>query len=413
MSPPKGGPQPSPISGSRDFLVLKPNARDLELLNTAHDDGIKRGVSLLAKFTCDVESIVWSGLSSAASVTSGAMTYGLPESTPSSSAMGRASTNVGDVAYGGVSGFLEWAYGKVVEKIKSNEWIQRVTKVFGIGLKWVLDYVKKLLLSKELIQNLIPLYGPIKGLIDTGIKIYDAASASNALNRIAAAAAQIGSGLPTLMFEHLKNYLSREVVVNAGKAVYTFGKSLATILVSVFAAPAATALSLVTSVVEAVSSFVSLVYQGLTFKGATDKAREWVRVGNIAADLDLSEGVAACPFLGCLFFGAANYMGHFNLSAMMTKPALLTSANLSLAVGEVSAVQKVACEYVKSTSVPFKVIDSKDEWIIKMMKGYASNSPRSEFLTENASAKTKFKHYGKIGLRRGGKIVARVYSFLS
>ena len=399
------------VSGSRDFLALKPTVVELDMLRDARDNGIIRGVTLLSKMTCDVESVIWSGVSSAASLTAGNLSFGHAAGGPEATAMGRASSNAGEVTYGTVGNFLEWAYEQAADKIRSNEWVQRLVKVFGLGLKFLLEYIKKTLISADLIKTLLPVHGPVKGLIDTGMRVYDAASASNALNRINQAAAQIGSGLPTVMFKNLQDYLTREVAMNAGKAVYTFGKSLANVLLSVFAAPAATVLSLVTGVIEAVTSFVYLVFQGLTFKGATDKCRDWLKVGDIQEGLEFGEGIAACPFIGCMFFGAANYMGHFNLSAMLTKPSLLTSANLTLAVSEVSAVQKVACQYVKSTQVPFKCTDSSYDWVLQMMNGMASNAPRSEFLTEDASMKTKFRHYGRKGLRVAKKVVTKIYGF--
>jgi hypothetical protein len=201
-------------------------------------------------------------------------------------------------------------------------------------------------------------------------------------------------------------------VINSGRAAYTFGKSLTSVLVSVFAAPAASALQLVSSIVEAVSGFVYMLFQGLTFKAATDKCREWVKVGDITQDLQLNESIAGCPFIGVLFFGAANYIGHFNLTAMLTKPQLLTSTNLQLAVSQVSGVQKVACQYFKSTEVPYRLVDSNYEWILKMMRGMASSAPRSEFLTEDASAKAKFRHYGKKGLRTVMTGMKKVYSWM-
>jgi hypothetical protein len=410
-TPMLGRARSNAISGSRDFLALKPTDVELQMLENARRDGLIRGVTLLSKMTCDVEALVWAGLRGAATTTAGGMSYGYASSAPAALAIDRASSGVGEVGPGTVANFLEWAYAKAADKIVSNEWVQRLVKAFGIGLSVLLDWIKKTILNADLIKALIPLYGPVKGLIDTGIRIYDAASASNALNRILQAAPQIGSGLPTVMFRQLSEYLSREVALNAGKAVYNFGKSLVTVLVGVFAAPAASALSLITSIIEAITSFVYLVFQGLTFKSATDKCREWVKVGDFDQDLDFSDGIAACPFIGCAFFGAANYMGHFNLSAMLTKPRLLTSANLTLAVGEVSAVQKVACQYVKSTEVPFK-IDSEYDWVLKMMRGYASDAPRSEFLTEDASAKVRFVHFGKKGLRKAKTVGRKIYGFL-
>ena len=64
------------VSGSRDFLALKPTVVELGMLRDARDNGIIRGVTLLSKMTCDVESVIWAGVSSAASLTAGNLSFG-------------------------------------------------------------------------------------------------------------------------------------------------------------------------------------------------------------------------------------------------------------------------------------------------------------------------------------------------
>jgi len=76
------------ISGSRDFLALKPTVVELDMLRDARDNGIIRGVTLLSKMTCDVESVIWSGLSSAASLTAGNLSYGYAAGAPEAASRG-------------------------------------------------------------------------------------------------------------------------------------------------------------------------------------------------------------------------------------------------------------------------------------------------------------------------------------
>lgn len=384
-------PRQTPISGSSNFLAQPYNFaltdRERNLLWDARENGIIRGVTLLSKMTCDVETIIWGGLKSAATIGTSAAT---------------------SPKYAKIANLLSWAFGKAVVQISQNVWFQRFTKILDIGISAALQFAEKVLLDPRMIGSLLPFYNAISDLKNSVLNVYDMLSANTSLNRIVDAAPQIGSGIPTVMFERFKDYLSNEIVYNLGKAHWNFGKALTQVLVAIFAAPAMSLVGLVTQVVQAVTSFVFMVCQGWAFRGATNKCREWIQNGDINAKLDFSEGIAGCPFIGCVFFGAANYIGHFNLTSLLTRDTL-TSGNLSLAVSEVSAVQREACKYVRDTKVPFKFIDSRDKWLLNMMHGMADTAPRSEFVNSDASMKVKFMHYGKLGVGKFQRTFGSVF----
>ena len=420
----------SPIAGTSHFLGLKLTDREYDMLLEARDQGIKRGVSLLAKMKCDWESILWEGAGSAAAIggsKGGEALYPTDSGNLFSSPLADAVPGVWDSlvpdesasfnlpandAPAGIKKFLLWALKRALLKLKNNEWVQRFLKLVGLTMGFVAEVVKRKLLSGQVLASLIPFYGPLKNLIVGGVKAYHARQDDTALDRLREAAPQIGSGIPTAMFEKFDAFLVRELALSAGKAAYNFGKGIASVLVAIFATAASSALEFVMSIVEAVASFFYMAYQAITFQKATDRCREWVKYGDVSRDLDLGDGVAACPFLGCLFFGGANYIGHFNLTAMLTDERYLRSANLIQAVSDVSMVQRTACQYIVRTKFPFQSIDAKDQWLIKMMNGLADSSPRSEFVTDDASAAVRFVHYGKKALRAGKKVGKKIFGFL-
>ncbi len=423
--------QVSPIAGTADFLGLKLTDREYDMLLAARDQGIKRGVSLLAKMKCDWESVLWEGAGSAAAIggsQGGEALYPADSENLFSSPLADAVPGVWESllpeessasfdlpakdARAGIGKFLLWALKRAVSKLKNNEWVQRFLKLVGLTMGFVAEVVKRKLLSGQVLSSLIPFYGPLKNLIAGGVKAYQARQDKTSLDRLHAAAPQIGSGIPTVMFQRFDAFLVQEMALSAGKAAYNFGKGIASVLVAIFATAASSALELVMSIVEAVASFFYMAYQAITFQRASDRCREWVKYGDVSRDLDLGDGVAACPFLGCLFFGGANYIGHFNLTAMLTDERYLRSANLIQAVSDVSMVQRTACQYIVRTKFPFQSIDDKDQWLIKMMNGLADSSPRSEFVTDDASAAVKFAHYGKKALRAGKKVGKKIFGFL-
>lgn len=383
-------PRGSAISGSHDFLARQQADTDHRMLLQARDAGIQRGVALLSRMDMDVEGIAWAGAQAAGQLHA---TY--PQGLQGA-AEGLPRIDLLQSGLAGLEDFVKWVYGKVEQKIGSNEWLRRVGKTMGIAVEVVLAYVKEHLLQPALLKDLLPGFLPVKALVATGVAAWSAWSDRNALHRIEQAGPQIGSGVPQVMFQQFSKYLSDEIVANALKSGYTFGKTLASVLLTIFAAPLAGALALVTDVVDAVCAFVHKIFQAFTFRAATKKCREWVKQGDVAAELDFSDGIAGCPFIGCLFFGAANYIGHFNLTAMLTRPVTMNSANLMHAVSEVSAVQRVACRYVTKTKLPFKFTNPADEWIGKMMAGMADETPRLEFVSDDASKKTKWFHYGRL-----------------
>ena len=111
--------------------------------------------------------------------------------------------------------------------------------------------------------------------------------------------------------------------------------------------------------------------------------------------------VKGAPFVGAVFFGAAHYIGQFNLTSLLADTDMVISTNtLTDGVSKVGLAQKTACGYVANShfEIGFRDSSSKKEygWLLNAMKGYADDAPKSDFLTSQATRWTRFKHKAKM-----------------
>ena len=69
------------------------------------------------------------------------------------------------------------------------------------------------------------------------------------------------------------------------------------------------------------------------------------------------------------------------------------------AVASVGQAQKLACGYIAAShfEVGFRDAESRARyaWLLEMMSGYASDAPKSDFLTANATNWQQLKHKAK------------------
>lgn len=369
--------------------------KEKEMLQDAQQEGLKRGITLLSTLTYDWEALAWQAVGSAVNIAnSQAFASDSPEST---SGKERASTSGDEIAFTSIQTLLSKVWSKIEAKINNDPYIQRLVKVLKIGLSSVVAWIKKIILSKELIGNLVPGFAAVKGLIDGAIGVIETHGHRTAWESLKEASPSIAGGFPKVALDAFGRYVQIEGVRSGLKTTYTFAKTLTSLLLQIFTMGASSVFDFVTSIVEAVSSFAYSTFQAITFGKATDLCRECVKERKLMSVSDFQVICASSAFVGCVFFGAANYIGHFNLTSVLSNDAsTIASSSLLASVAKVGEVQKLASKYVAGVNFEMKFRSKEEEseygWTIKMMKGYASDAPKSEFLTANASNMTKFKH---------------------
>jgi hypothetical protein len=260
--------------------------------------------------------------------------------------------------------------------------------------------VKGVIFSGAVMAQLVPFYGNVKGIIDGAILAVSAhghRTATDALNEMGPA---VGSGVATEALNGFTKYARAEMIRTAGKSAYTFAKSIGGLLAEIFSFGAWTVVTFVTAVVEAIAGFVNSLVQAIMFDRATKKLWDYGIRRQLPAAEDFRTILAGCSFVGCVFFAASNYIGHFNVTSVLASPSRVLSTNmLTSSVSKVAAAQKMACGYTTNAafSLDFRTPESQAEygWILKMIEGYSSDTPKSEFLTKDATRWQRFKHKAK------------------
>lgn len=378
------------------------NAKEKEMLDDAQVEGLKRGMSLLSSLTYDWEALAWQAASSAVNIAnSQAFASDSPES---KSGMERASTSADDIVFDKASSAIKTLLGKAWDKVEakiiSDPMILRLVKVLKLGLSTVLAWIKKIVLSAEVLGKLVPFYGAVSGMIDGAKLAFETHGHRTAFDNIKETSKQIAAGFPSVAIDAFGRYVKIEAVRSGLKTAYTFAKTLASVLLQVFTMGISSVVDFATSIFEAVSSFAYSAFQAITFGKATELCRECVKEKKLMSIDDFRTICASSAFVGCVFFGAANYIGHFNLTAVLSEGTnTISSSSMMGAVAKVGETQKLASRYVASSAFEMKFMSNEEEsqygWALKMMKGYANDAPKSEFLTDNASRFTKFKHMTK------------------
>ncbi len=370
-------------------------AKERSLLINVQNEGIKRGTLLLASLTYDWEALAFSAVSSASSLVAGEV-FANNDSAPKSRKE-RVSTTQDEIAADGISGLLGAAWKKVEGKIASDERIGRLAKVLNMGISAVLTWLKNMVLSKELLANLIPFYGAAKGLIDGAKGVLETRSHHTAWDSLKQASGHIASGFPMEALNAFERYANAEYVRSGLKTTYTFAKTLTSVLLQIFTAGASSVFDFATKVFEAVSSFAFNAFQALCFGKATDFCRKKMENDSMPSASEFQTICSDSPFAGCVFLGAANYIGHFNLTSVLSNANnVIAGPSMMASVAKVGEIQKLASKYIAAShfKMKFRSSDDKEQygWVLKMMEGYASDAPKSEFITKNASFRTRLFH---------------------
>lgn len=331
-----------------------------QLLNS-RDEGVLAGVEILSRMTVDWEELGWSavrtGVKTTLSVTKPSMGKIGKGQTELSSKNNEYAQNILLEPVGQeVSSLLEKVAGKAIDRIGKSKWFARAKHVVGIGFEVIATVIKNMITSIPVVEAVVPFWGAIKGgikTIDSAIKAFET---KGHLAILDGARDSIGAGVPAVAMDGLMKYVNHEMLLWAGKAAYTFGKTLANVLLTALAAPAATVVTLVTSIVEAVYTFVSNVVQAFCFDRACNKCREYLLTGRYIDEFadTFSSIVASCPLIGAFFFALKSRIGGINLTCMLQNfEMVVADSSLQSAMAtKVWNTHVLACHYI--TKLNFK-----------------------------------------------------------
>ena len=375
------------------------DAREIMMLERQQHDGLVRGMTLLSTLTFRWQDLAIQGVGTAVSVgTSAAGTFGGGDDSSPTTAMERLSTGADDIAADQVTGLLGKAWQKVVARVNENDTVRDCARLLRLGLDQLLAWIKKILVSKQVIGQLVPFWGAIQGAYQGIMSAIETHGHRTAFESLRDMGPVVGAGFPAVALDAFTRYAKGEAIRAGAKSAYTFAKTIGSVLASIFSAGASSILDFVTSVVEAVTSFAYSVIQAVLFDRATEQCRVCVEERREMSVEDFRSIVKGAPFVGAVLFGAANYIGHFNLTALMSNPNhTISSSSLMYAVSKIGEAQRHGCHYVAAShfEIGFRDADQRFKWVIEMMQGYANDKPRSEILTEDATRWQRFKHKAK------------------
>jgi hypothetical protein len=321
----------------------------------ARDEGILIGVTLLSQMTVDWEKLGWSavktGVNTALSIEKpkwGTIGKGQPKLSNTSDQYAQNIPLQG--AAGEVLGFLQKAVNLAVDRISKSKWFARAKKVIGIGFDVLKTVVNNMIASIPVIHAIVPFWTQIKGIVGGVDSVLKTVDTHGDLALLEADKDLIGQGVPSIALDGFTSYVRREMALWAGKATYQFGKSLAGIIGTIFAAKAMPIVNMVTAIVEAVYSFVYALYQACSFNSACKKCGEYLTSGKYIDEFGetFNSIVAACPLIGAFFFGLKSRIGGINLTCMLQDfHHVISDSSLQMAMAtKVCDANLLACKYI-------------------------------------------------------------------
>lgn len=248
-----------------------------------------------------------------------------------------------------MAAFLKKLWEKARDKIMSHPILSRLAKLAGVGMVFLLGWVKKVILSLDLLKALVPFYGPIKSLIDTAIAAKGAWEVATVVDKIKAASSSIGSGVPTIALNAFRDFVNRDKQIAVGSTVWTAVKGLASVLLTIFTMGLSSVVELVTQCVEAVVSTAYRLFQAITFDKAAGKIQDKVQTGSVGlVHLHMSDICGGCPYMGALYFAGADYIGKDALVALIGTEKFITADAMTANRTVISALKTQAQEYLKA-----------------------------------------------------------------
>ncbi len=329
------------------------------ILRESREEGLRRGIEFLSMMTADFEDLLWQAVGTASKTTAGSLSYGVTVPKPAAQTLPGtgAQAAVVDKALGeagkAIGGFLSKSIDAARVRLAESPWVVRSMRVMGLGLDFFVAALKKVLLSREVVATFLPFYDQIKGVVASGVAAEKAIAAGRAVVVVAGAADEVGSGVPAVALNGFQKYLAREKAIQAANSVYIFGKTLATTILQILTAGAATILAVVTKIVELVVSWVNKLYMAWTFEAACNKCRTWRAEGERGGIEEFGEEFgticAGCPLIGAFFFAVADHIGTINLTSMFARGTQVLAASSVWAAGaKVYEVQVLACQYLQA-----------------------------------------------------------------
>ena len=381
-------------TGIKTSTAIKLTDKEMGLLEQAQQDGLARGITILSKLTFSKSKMAFAAAESAISVTKSSVDFSKGGSDDTVGSI------LGDTAEAKIQKLLGKCWDKVRQKTERSPWLTKACHVLEVGLNQLLSFVKGVIFSGAVMAQLVPFYGNVKGIIDGAILAVGAHGHRTATDTLNEMGPSVASGISTEALNGFTKYARAEMIRTAGKSAYTFAKSIGGLLAEIFSFGAWTVVTFVAAVVEAIASFVNSLVQAIMFDRATKKLRDYGICRQLPSAEEFRTILAGCSFVGCVFFAASNYIGHFNVTSVLANPSrVLSTKMLTDSVTKIAQAQKMACGYTTGAafSLDFRTPESQAEygWILKMIEGYANDKPKSEFLTSDATRWDRFKHKAK------------------
>lgn len=370
------------------------NDKEMQMLESAQQAGLQRGVTLLSNLTFSKTQMAISGLQAGVSIASASSSFA------SGGSDDTVGSIAGDAAEAKIQQLLHKCWDKAREKVENNIWLSRACDLLEVGINQLLSWVKGLIFSGGVLDKLVPLYGNIKGIVDGAIQAVDARSQHTVVDALGNMGPQVSSGVATAALEGFTKYAQGEMLRAAGKSAWTFAKSIGGLLAEIFSFGAWTVISFATAVVEAIVGFAYGLVQAILFDRTTEKFGQYAEARSLPSAEDFRTIITGCPYVGCVFFAAANYIGHFNLTSVLASPnRVLSTKMLTESIPKINDAQLAACGYTRDSSftLDFRSAEAQQEytWILKMIEGYSTDTPKAEFLTQDATRWSRFKHKAK------------------
>lgn len=386
-------------------IYVRPSADLQKKLAQERVDAIARSIELLGALRPAKSALIANVASSAGAMAAGSLDhYGqnfispgyMPSNLSDAKEMGLVdplSSRSEDGAWDKIMAVLEKCWEKVTRKIRDAEWFKKAQDGLGLAATILMDWIKTLLLSGQVISKLVPFYGSIRGVVDGALLAFSAVQCRDTISDLVNTSVMIDSGVPKVAMDAFRNYVILENVRLGAKSAYIVTKSIGNFLAEVLTFGAWTVASFVTAIVEAVASIVTALVQFRLFDKATEKLRVYSQAGDIPDADEFRSIISFCPLIGAVFFGGASYIGHFQLTRVLTKPAFCDASYLNSALPSIAETQRHACAFIRASGIQLKFRSADEEkrlgWVVKQIEGYSTNILTEIHTKDNPGRKAK------------------------
>ncbi len=382
-------------TGTKTSTAIKLSDKEMGMLEDAQEAGISRGITLLSQMTFSKKQMAIDALTTSVSIATTSIDFSKGEDNDDT-----VGSLIGDGAEAKINTLLSKCWDKARAKVANNKWLSRASHVLEVGLNQLISWIKGLIFSGKVLAQVVPFYGNIKGIVDGALIAIETHGHRSSFESLVEMGDKVSSGISSAALDAFSKYARAEMIRCAGKSAWTFAKSIGGLLAEIFSFGAWKVVDFVIAIVEAITSFCFSVVQAVLFDKATKKFGDYATARTLPSADEFRTIVSGCSFVGCVYFAAANYIGHFNISSMLSNSSrVLSTKSLTDGLTKINEAQKMACGYASSShfKISFRDAAAKEEfgWVLDMIEGYSSSAPKSEFLTKNATRWQRFKHKAK------------------